>query len=161
MDAMWCSITHFCPRHEMDVGGQLYIPAALHPGEGPRYPLNRNLGSSQSRSGPLWEETYFMSLKDSKIASVILSAGTSLVSHRVLNRCECFCVVGQKSRISLHCAEGKLQLFVSRLQLVPVSYSLPDKVHLPGTGVYSYFDLNICESFFLLLRVLYLFTSFV
>jgi hypothetical protein len=56
----------------MDVSGQLYIPAALHPGEGLRYPLNTNLDGSQSRSGPLWEEKYFLALKDSIIDSVIL-----------------------------------------------------------------------------------------
>ena len=106
----------------MDVSGQLYIPAALHPGECPRYPLNRNLGGSQSRSGPFWEEKCFLALKD----SVILSA-TSFMSHRVLNRCDCFCVLGQKSRLIVQRAEGRLpHLFVSRLLLFPVSCSVRD-----------------------------------
>lgn len=96
----------------------------------------------------MWEEKYFLALKDSIIGSVILAAGTSLVSHRVLNRCDCFCVGGQKSRISLQCAEGKLQLFISRLLLVPMPYSVPDKGHLTETGVHNYLDLNIHGSVF-------------
>jgi hypothetical protein len=39
-------------------------------------------------------------LKDGIIDSVILSAGTSLVSHHVLNRCECFCVVRKNQELA-------------------------------------------------------------
>jgi hypothetical protein len=34
----------------MEVIGQLYVPAALHPGKDPWYPLDRRLSGSQSRS---------------------------------------------------------------------------------------------------------------
>jgi hypothetical protein len=35
----------------MEVSGQLHAPAALLPGKGPRYPLDRRLGGLQNRSG--------------------------------------------------------------------------------------------------------------
>jgi hypothetical protein len=35
----------------MEVSGQFDVPAALHPGEDPRYPLDRRLDGLQSRSG--------------------------------------------------------------------------------------------------------------
>jgi len=35
----------------MEVSDQLHAPAALPPGKNPRYPLDRRLGGTQSRSG--------------------------------------------------------------------------------------------------------------
>jgi hypothetical protein len=35
----------------MEVGGELYAPAALSLGKSPRYPFARRLGGPQSRSG--------------------------------------------------------------------------------------------------------------
>jgi len=40
----------------MEVSGQLHSPAALPPGKRPWYPLDRRLGSLQSRSGHGSEE---------------------------------------------------------------------------------------------------------
>jgi hypothetical protein len=33
-----------CPRHELEVSGQLHAPAALHQVKSPRYPLDKRLG---------------------------------------------------------------------------------------------------------------------
>jgi hypothetical protein len=35
----------------MEVGGQLHDPVALPPGKDPRYPLDKRLNGTQSRSG--------------------------------------------------------------------------------------------------------------
>jgi len=35
----------------MEVSGQLHAPAALSPGNSPRYPLDRRMGGPQSRPG--------------------------------------------------------------------------------------------------------------
>jgi hypothetical protein len=40
----------------MEVSGQLHAPAALNPGENPRYPLDRRLGEPHSRSESCEEE---------------------------------------------------------------------------------------------------------
>jgi hypothetical protein len=40
----------------MQVNGQLHAPAALPQGKSPRYPSDRRLGGSQSRSGRGGEE---------------------------------------------------------------------------------------------------------
>jgi hypothetical protein len=44
------------PRHYLEVSGELHAPAALPPGEEPRYPLDRRLGGPQSRPGRHEEE---------------------------------------------------------------------------------------------------------
>jgi hypothetical protein len=44
------------PRHKLEVSRQLHAPAALPPGKGPRYPLDRRLGGPQSRSGRFGEQ---------------------------------------------------------------------------------------------------------
>jgi hypothetical protein len=38
-------------EHYVEVSGQLHAPAALSPGNKPRYPFYMRLGGSQSRSG--------------------------------------------------------------------------------------------------------------
>jgi hypothetical protein len=40
----------------MEVSGQLHTPAALPPGKGPWYPMDRRLGGPQNRSGRGGEE---------------------------------------------------------------------------------------------------------
>jgi len=40
----------------MEVSGRLHAPATLHKRKSPRYPLDRRLGESQSRSGRGGEE---------------------------------------------------------------------------------------------------------
>jgi hypothetical protein len=45
-----------CPRHQLEVSGQVDAPAALPPGKEPWYPLDRRLGGPQSRSGQRGEE---------------------------------------------------------------------------------------------------------
>jgi hypothetical protein len=46
------ALTHFRPRHYMGVSSQRHAPAALYPrGKDSRYPLDRRLGGTQSRSG--------------------------------------------------------------------------------------------------------------
>jgi hypothetical protein len=48
------------------VSGQLHAPAALPPGESPRYPLDARLGGPQSRSGRRGEEKA-LDYRDSKL----------------------------------------------------------------------------------------------
>jgi hypothetical protein len=49
-------LQHSRLRHQKQVSGQLHAPAALPPGNHPRYPLERRLGGPQSRSGRCGEE---------------------------------------------------------------------------------------------------------
>jgi hypothetical protein len=110
-DKWWCNCTHFLssapPGREWSA---LTAQTLYTQGQSPRCPLNRKLSGSLSQCGDLQEERALPSLKGSITGSVIHPAGTSFVPHRVLNRCVCFCVVEQKSRIVLHCAEGTLQV---------------------------------------------------
>jgi hypothetical protein len=46
----------------MEVSGQFYAMDALHPGEEPKYPLNRKLGGSQNQSGWFVEENNLLPL---------------------------------------------------------------------------------------------------
>jgi hypothetical protein len=46
------------PRYYSEVSGQFHVPAALSWGKSPRYPLDRNLGGSHSRSGRVRENSW-------------------------------------------------------------------------------------------------------
>jgi hypothetical protein len=47
------------PRHWMEIGGQMHVPAALNTGKQPlRYPMDRRLRGPHSRSGPCGGEIY-------------------------------------------------------------------------------------------------------
>ena len=48
------SSTHFL-RNEMEVSCQLHTPIALHPGNEPRYPLNRRPSENQRQYGRFGE----------------------------------------------------------------------------------------------------------
>jgi hypothetical protein len=50
------NFTHSWPQHNMEMGGQLHVPAGLPQGKSPCYPLDRRLGGPQSRSGYGGEE---------------------------------------------------------------------------------------------------------